>query len=478
MSAQNIADNAAPINVAETLAEIRRRVAARLAGTVPEIPELAVPPLEPLRQARIAAEGWSGSIGVVNPRRPGPHNTLIQAAKKLMARSLRWFGFPQRQFNAAVVTALVRTEELLADVNRNLVVVGQNLADRQRSENELAGRLAALEQSVERSLEQISASARDALQEVRSDLSRVQQGYWKDFEKLRSEFERLRIELSAMVEGELTVVRQRLRGLTGSPSGAGIPACPPEAGKSGVPAAPVPLSGSAVGWKNAGPTSLDYFHFEMRFRGAEEEVRGRFKFYLPILEGHAPALDLACGRGEMLELLRERGVDARGVDLDREMVERCRDKGLAVERSDAIAYLEAQPDGSLGAVFSAQFIEHLDAAVYSRLIELAYAKLRSGGVLVLETQNPECLAIYSQSFFLDPTHVRPVPAAQLHYLLAEQGFTDVRTHYLSPVSERLPELPLWEKAAGGEEGVVRLYNGANAQLIKALLPPGVEMPKK
>src|SRR5258708_23314203 len=136
------------MNVAEELAEIRARVTARLSRTVPEIPELALPPLGPLRQARAVAEGWAGAMGVVNPRRAGPVNSLLQTAKKLLARALRWFAFPQTQFNAGVVAAMVRTEEMFADVNRNMVVLGQNLVDRQRKDAELATRIDSLQESV------------------------------------------------------------------------------------------------------------------------------------------------------------------------------------------------------------------------------------------------------------------------------------------------------------------------------------------
>lgn len=459
-----------PINVAETLAEIRRRVAARLARTVPEIPELAVPPLEPLRQARAVAEGWAGSMGVVNPRPPGPLSSLLQGIKKLMARSLRWFAFPQIQFNSGVTAALIRAEEMFADVNRNLVVLGQNLADRGRQEAELGRRIKGIEEgtrlvlsvmreeldrqedrltvvahsteeisrSVGRAVEEVSRSVSKSLEEIQGDVGRVEQNFWQDFARYREE----QAVLQAALDEEVRLVRQRLRTLTGPQPGEGGRGGPPlQAGATVLP-------------------SFDYPRFEERFRGKEEEIRKRQEFYLRLLEGQGPVLDVACGRGEMLEILRDRGMEARGVDLDPDMVERCRSKKLAAERADALAFLESQPDAALGAIFSAQFIEHLPVAVYSRLIELAYAKLRKGGRLILETQNPECLAIYSQTFFMDPTHVRPVPAAQLHFLLSEAGFTGIETHYLSPVGETLPQLPLWAKNGGPPDAAAERWNKA------------------
>jgi SAM-dependent methyltransferase len=448
-----------PINVAETLAEIRRRVAARLARTVPGIPELAVPPLEPLREARAVAESWAGGMGQVNPRHPGLMNSLVQFLKRWMARSLRWFAFPQTQFNSGVVASLIRTEEMFADINRNLVVLGQNLVDRERREAQLdetqktaafvlgvlrddlerqekhlasfASRIEEVSLSVGRAVVEVSESVTRSLAEIRDDLSRgigetqgavtrVEQELWKGFAEYR--------ERQAALDDEVRVVRQRFRALA-------------------APAATVVTA--------AAPTlsTFDYPKFEEKFRGKEDEIRRRQEFYLPMLKDLAPVLDIACGRGEMLELLRQKGIAAQGVDLDTDMVARCREKQLPVEQADALGYLEGQADGAFGAIFSAQFVEHLPVAVYSRLIELAKAKLRRGGRLILETQNPECLAIYSQTFFLDPTHVRPVPAAQLYFLLSEAGFTGIETHYLSPVSDSLPQLPLlqndedWNRAA-------------------------------
>jgi O-antigen chain-terminating methyltransferase len=506
------------INVARELAEIRARIEARLSRTVPEIPELALPPLAPLRQARGVVEAWSSAMGGVNFRPPGVVNNVIQLGKHIVARGLRWFTFPQAQFNSGTVAAIVRVEEMFADVNRNMVVMGQNLVDRQRKEAEidcqmavmgqnLAERqrseadllqqrieesetnvqfvlallrkqiddidarvtglesevraslaaaseatcdsLAEMSRSVSVTLVQMSRSAALALDQVHGDIGRVEQSVNMVQERVWSDFARFQQK----IDTEVRLVRQRLLALSAVVDAESRG----ELRLDGTAATPGgTVSGTAASQQlgaqhfvsSAGPTSVgfDYSHFEHRFRGPEESIRKRQALYLPILKDAArdgaPVLDVACGRGEMLELLREQGIAAQGVDLDLDMVERCKAKGLPVERGDALAYLKAQVPDSLGAVFSAQFIEHLPAAAYVRLIELAFSRLRPGGRLILETQNPECLAIFSQSFYLDPTHVRPVPASQVRFLMEEAGFHDIAIHYLSPAVEAgLPELP-------------------------------------
>src|SRR5207247_7914081 len=125
----------------------------------------------------------------------------------------------------------------------------------------------------------------------------------------------------------------------------------------------------------------DYFAFESRMRGSVESVRGRQRRYVEDFRDRAPVLDIGCGRGELVALLGEAGIEARGVDADADMVAYARGDGLEVEQADAVAYLEALGDGSLGGIFMGQVVEHLPPAILVRVFELAAAKLRPGGLL-------------------------------------------------------------------------------------------------
>ena len=209
-----------------------------------------------------------------------------------------------------------------------------------------------------------------------------------------------------------------------------------KAQEAGAGAAPV---GSEI--RASSPVTLDYFQLERHFRGTEEEIRDRQSFYAPFFRGRKNVLDIACGRGEFLELMRELKVPARGVDLDADMVGRCLEKGLGVAKADVFAYLASVPDGSLDGIFSAQFVEHLQPETYMSLIAQCARKLGPSGVLAIETPNPECLAIFSQTFYLDPTHVKPIPPGQMRFLFTEAGLTQISTHFLSPASAGLPVLP-------------------------------------
>jgi SAM-dependent methyltransferase len=203
------------------------------------------------------------------------------------------------------------------------------------------------------------------------------------------------------------------------------------------PAAPAPAPEAAPA--ASPPAALpDYFAFESRMRGSTETIRERQLPYVDDFRDAAPVLDLGCGRGEFLALLRDAGVEARGIDLDPDMVAYARGEGLDVSEGDAVAYLEGLEDGSLGGIFAAQLVEHLPAPALVRLLELAAAKLRPGGLLVAETINPlSPLAL--RNYYADLTHAQPLVPTTLELLARQSGFAAVELRYLNEPEERLVE---------------------------------------
>jgi 2-polyprenyl-3-methyl-5-hydroxy-6-metoxy-1,4-benzoquinol methylase len=197
---------------------------------------------------------------------------------------------------------------------------------------------------------------------------------------------------------------------------------------------------------------FDYAGLEDRFRGSEAEIKDRQRRYLKYFLGKEPVLDIGSGRGEFLELLSEAGMKATGVDLDRDMVLLCQEKGLEIVQSDAFSHLEEIPDGSLGGVFCAQFIEHCRPHQVFRLAQLCEQKLRAGGVLVFETINPKCLAVFARAFYLDPTHVWPFHPELSRFILETAGFSDIALEFFSPVDAevRIPHLAV-ENLSGQEK---------------------------
>jgi O-antigen chain-terminating methyltransferase len=186
-----------------------------------------------------------------------------------------------------------------------------------------------------------------------------------------------------------------------------------------------------IGSSRGQETPFDYFAFERRFRGSMAEIKGRQAQYLHIFAGRDDVLDIGCGRGEFLELLAEHGVRAHGVDMNPAMVECCRARGLTVVQGDMFEHLNGLQDAGLDGIFVAQVVEHLTPGGIARLIGLCAAKLRPGGLMVAETVNP-CCPIALGHFFLDPSHVRPVPAELLRFMFEQHAFRAQAVRYSAP----------------------------------------------
>jgi 2-polyprenyl-3-methyl-5-hydroxy-6-metoxy-1,4-benzoquinol methylase len=224
----------------------------------------------------------------------------------------------------------------------------------------------------------------------------------------------------------------------------------------------------------ASPSPLDfdshkYVAFEDQFRGSPEEIRRRLAEYLPLFHGAADILDVGCGRGEFLALLREQGITARGIDLNASMVEVCQRTGLDAYQADALGYLRSQPDASLGGLFAAQVVEHLEPAYLIQFLDAAFDKLRPGSRIVLETINPGCWFAFFESYIRDITHSQPLHPDTLKHLLIASGFQRIDIQYRAPYPEwdKLQPLAADTRDAGLLEQVETL--NANVEKINRLL---------
>ncbi len=429
--------------LAAMIEEIRGRVRAQhpsgmVAGGVP------VPDLLPLLHARDAAEAKVAAIGTVNPRPPGLVNSTAQFFKRLVSRTLDWHVREQVEFNRAVMSCVQSTLDTLSETNRAITVIASKL--------ETLGRIDDLTQEVRdtrshwnewrqgweqklteneihflRGVSELQAAFQHRVTLLEQDYKQLQLLQHAKFEgslrqagdeiqkRLWQDLDRIRAEYETIIHAEIRILRQKSA-----------------LARDGAGAQPAPIASELA--------RIDWLKFGEKFRGAEEYVKERQRMYGERFRGAANVLDIGCGRGEMLAVLKEAGVDAHGIDLSDEAVAMCRAKGLAAEKADLFEYLDLQPDRSLGGIVCSQVVEHLSPERVPEMIRLAHSKLRTGALLAIETPNPECLAIFATHFYLDPTHTRPLPPPLLAFYLEETGFGRIEIERLYPAVDTMPSL--------------------------------------
>jgi O-antigen chain-terminating methyltransferase len=190
--------------------------------------------------------------------------------------------------------------------------------------------------------------------------------------------------------------------------------------------------------------SLDDFYlgFENKFRGTESEIESRLIFYAELFKREKldynlyPIVDIGCGRGELLRLLKRYSLNAMGIDLNRAMVQRALEQNLLAQQADAIGYFSRKKPGTVGAVIGIHLIEHIPFDELYSLVSEVYTSLTKDGFAIFETPNPENISVSSYSFYMDPSHLQPIPAPLVQYLFEYIGFKDVEILYLHEADQK------------------------------------------
>lgn len=254
--------------------------------------------------------------------------------------------------------------------------------------------------------------------------------------------ERLRLQQEKLLEHQTRPLAEQLSRIEAGLDG--VRADVEALGSRAAPSEPSPILPSTR-------RALDYRGFEDRYRGSAEDVRGMLARYLPRFEGCRRVVDVGCGRGEFLGLLREQGIGAYGVDSDETMVEAARAEGFEVVLDDAATHLRSIQPGAIDGVFCSQVAEHLETPQLMALLDVAFRRLEAGGPIVVETPNPETLFIFASFFYMDLTHIKPLHPAALQWALEVTGFQDVRIERVMPVPQGTRLEPV-EKGLQQERG--------------------------
>ena len=206
-------------------------------------------------------------------------------------------------------------------------------------------------------------------------------------------------------------------------------------------------------------SEINYYVFEEKFRGPRENILKHFAGFIDYFANCTNVLDIGCGRGEFLELARDRGINARGIDVNEDMINFCKSKGLSVELKDAIEALCGIDDKSLDGIFISQVVEHLSPDYLISMLNLCNRKMKYGFYIIIETVNPLSLFSFA-NFYIDLSHVKPVHPETLKFLLNTTGFRDIETKFSSPVPSeiKLQKLPDLEGLAEKSRLLVGICN--------------------
>lgn len=339
----------------------------------------------------------------------------------------------------AAVFKLGRTEEMAKRSSRAVARIDETLAALSQNITELRQHVDGLQQNIERTTDhthRLQVGFEKHADDLLDALDRVQSA---DAALGRAAAERttLRRELSLRLDAMELAVRNMTARLDSTAHGTGTGLSTPPAAPGDGPTAETDPDHAAF---------LDRFYraFEDRHRGSEEKIMHRLRVYLPVVKeasartGGRPALDLGCGRGEWLTLLREAGVTGTGVDSNPEQIADAIERGLDIRLGDVLAALDEADDGSLSVITAHHVVEHLPFDLVVRLVRRAFRALAPGGVLIVETPNTSNVLVGATTFFTDPTHLKPMPEHILGVLFETAGYAPVRLMHLNP-HERLED---------------------------------------
>ena len=367
----------------------------------------------------------------------------------------------QKRFNAALIDHLNRNTRAHAGVEQTVSALTTAVRKHLDDEAAFRSRLLQYLQSITGYVDTKDRAVGGTVKVVNAGVSAMADDWLKRTGSLAAREERLQARLAALDDLRRTASLAQQTALSLKREVERLLAAAPAPTGDGTP--PTAAAPDLEAFK--------YLGFEDQFRGSVEAIRTRLADYVPLFEGRTDVVDLGCGRGEFLDLLAAQGIAARGVDLNHEMVETSRGRGFDVTEGDALGFLESVPDGSLGGIFAAQVVEHLEPAYLMRLIDSALAKLRPNGVIVLETINAACWLAFFESYIRDLTHVRPLHPDTLQYLLRVSGFRDVEIRFRPPEAEadRLDPVPPPPDEAGAAVSTMASTFNDNVAKLNARL---------
>jgi 2-polyprenyl-3-methyl-5-hydroxy-6-metoxy-1,4-benzoquinol methylase len=371
---------------------------------------------------------------------------FIVLGKKVVRKFLRWYINPafekQRIFNGSVTRSINALSNIANYTSNSVGQIFEEVKNTQHAVHSLedimrmiaadnSQKFSEMIDSLEMKINMLQDATLDVDKKSSDALNELAQKHEQQFKQLQATIEQYQMKIEQFqmkieqLDEMIVWLNAKLKRQTQSQS----VIIPQDEHKAVIENSASPSSQSA-------PQSFDYFLFEQQFRGTRSAIKERQTFYLPYFQSKELVLDIGCGRGEFIELLIENGVKVKGIDLNQDMVDFCREKGFDVERINVFDYLSTVNDNTFDGIFMAQVVEHLSTDELLNVVSMIYRVLKPGGLFVVETINVQSVYAMSNWFYLDPTHVKPVHPETLKFFLKQCGFKQVNMEYLSPVTEK------------------------------------------
>ena len=424
---------------------------------IQRLPDFPHPPPGP-DEAQVTTLNTHFDIIAARPPLPGGWRGRLAA---LVWRYVEPTLAAQQRFNAALVEHVNRNIPVQREIPKSIETTISVLRDQIAQLIRFESRLIVYLQQITPYVDTKDYEFRGLGQRVAEDVAEAQAqtdrtvrglagtlaGVSDDMLKRWERYEGLRTSIAALQQAVHALKRS---GATGPPS--------PRSGSGGIPPElafnPARAEADATGATGAGDAasyalsssphdSHKYVSFEDAFRGDPELIRARQQAYVSLFANRSDVLDIGCGRGEFLTLLKERGTTARGIDINHAMVTRCQDAGLDVREGSALAYLRQLPEDALGGLMAAQVVEHLQPDYLIALLDEAFRVLRPGSPIVLETINVASWSAFFSSYVRDLTHAQPIHPDTLRFLVIAAGFLDAEIRLSAPLpdTEKLQPSP-------------------------------------
>jgi SAM-dependent methyltransferase len=377
--------------------------------------------------------GWRARLAAFVWRLIEPSLAQQQAFNSALVDHVNRNVIPQREVTESIDTtiAVLRDQvEQLAQFESRLIIYLQQITPYVDTKDyEFRG----LDQRIVEDVAEAEAHDARAIKGLAAGLRTVSDDLLKRFERFEVRhgvhYDGVRTSIAALQHAVHAVSRELERA---SPAATAAPQSSRDDARAAAPAVDPTVSHVLSASRLQ---SHKYLAFEDTFRGDPNLIAARQRDYVTLFVGHNDVLDVGCGRGEFLRLLKDSGVSARGIDLNHAMVTHCVEAGLDATEADALEYLRALPDGALGGLVAAQVVEHLQPDYLIRLLEEAYRVLRPDSPIVLETINVTSWYAFFSSYLRDLTHVRPLHPDTLRFFVLAAGFLDSEIRLSAPMPD-------------------------------------------